>query len=752
MRARERAPRARPPPPRGRCPAASPPPSPSPDPRLSPASVALFPPRRRSAAADRLGPELAFLRRLVLDGDWDGADAFVAPLSATRAVDHRAVTAHLRRAAFLELLAGPETRAPDPAEKAAARDDPPDADAIVAALRELRPVLEPRDPRNFDALCALVALPRVADHPEFADWSRSRGRLAAFDAVRRELEPVYPRNERERERERARDGRARALGAALAETYEYERPPAGSAGRSRVAQPPPPARFPGRSEEAAKRPEDDSRRDGHRRSLARANEKKALEETGRSDSGARRWSFAGRVVAEADAGVRCVALAPAGARLPGTTTTKSPDADDSESESESESESDASFVRAIGGAVACATSTRVVRVVSLSPSGGASGDDGIRESATDSSTGKKNRNRERFGRRLVVASTRDAHPPPCSVYALAWGLDPDDDRGGRDTLIATGANDGSVRLARLRYDDASDGLAFFHAPPLESPFRVPLEGRGGHDGAVRAAAFASRRRLVTGGAGDNAPRVWELGEGSQTRGGCSILPAHATRVVAAVADWDKAYGSNGSGIGAARSTLNLAATASADGEVRVWDLRAGAGGGSSSGYVVRAGGGVGGDPGGPAARSSSLASLSLRGDLVAVGFDDGRVAVLDARRAETNASLAAGARTGAADRATLWGAKAHDGECRSVDLGGGFGFGFGSGNNGTNGSSRCALLTAGFDGAVRVWADAAEERSLAWSDDRAHGDKIVAARWGADGAFASCGVDKTVRAWRPEGP
>ena len=151
-------------------------------------------------------------------------------------------------------------------------------------------------------------------------------------------------------------------------------------------------------------------------------------------------------------------------------------------------------------------------------------------------------------------------------------------------------------------------------------------------------------------------------------------------------------------------------------------------------------------------RSSSLASLSLRGDLVAVGFDDGRVAVLDARRAETNASLAAGARTGAADRATLWGAKAHDGECRSVDLGGGFGFGFGSGNNGTNGSSRCALLTAGFDGAVRVWADAAEERSLVWSDDRAHGDKIVAARWGADGAFASCGVDKTVRAWRPEGP
>ena len=104
---------------------------------------------------------------------------------------------------------------------------------------------------------------------------------------------------------------------------------------------------------------------------------------------------------------------------------------------------------------------------------------------------------------------------------------------------------------------------------------------------------------------------------------------------------------------------------------------------------------------------------------------------------------------GAADRATLWGAKAHDGECRSVDLGGGFGFGFGSGN-GLHGSSRCALLTAGFDGAVRVWADAAEERSLAWSDDRAHGDKIVAARWGADGAFASCGVDKTVRAWRPE--
>ena len=98
--ARANAPRGRVRPLRARrCPAASPPPSPSPDPAPLPRVRRALPPRRRSAAADRLGPELAFLRRLVLDGDWDGADAFVAPLSATRAVDHRAVTAHLRRAA-----------------------------------------------------------------------------------------------------------------------------------------------------------------------------------------------------------------------------------------------------------------------------------------------------------------------------------------------------------------------------------------------------------------------------------------------------------------------------------------------------------------------------------------------------------------------------------------------------------------------------------------------------------------------------
>ena len=88
--------------------------------------------RRRGERVERLGEELAFLRALVLRGDWDAAETFLEPVADHPGVDHRTLRAHIRRQAFLETFAGPDLGDPD-----AAPD--PDPDVLVAALRELKP-------------------------------------------------------------------------------------------------------------------------------------------------------------------------------------------------------------------------------------------------------------------------------------------------------------------------------------------------------------------------------------------------------------------------------------------------------------------------------------------------------------------------------------------------------------------------------------------------------------------------------------
>ena len=83
--------------------------------------------RRRGERVERLGEELAFLRALVLRGDWDAAETFLEPVADHPGVDHRTLRAHIRRQAFLETFAGPDLGDPD-----AAPD--PDPDVLVAAL------------------------------------------------------------------------------------------------------------------------------------------------------------------------------------------------------------------------------------------------------------------------------------------------------------------------------------------------------------------------------------------------------------------------------------------------------------------------------------------------------------------------------------------------------------------------------------------------------------------------------------------
>ena len=164
----------------------------------------------------------------------------------------------------------------------------------------------------------------------------------------------------------------------------------------------------------------------------------------------------------------------------------------------------------------------------------------------------------------TLLRVRDVHgaAADCSIYALAWG---DDAKfGGTHSLIATGGNDGSVGVTRLRWsDDFADSLRLVAV----GDGAAKVNPRAHRGGAVRGVAFLNPTSVVSGGGGDYSPRVWNLGEAGEVMPDeCEReLRAHGSEIVGVCADWGSFAG--------AGSTENFAATASADGEVRVWDLR-----------------------------------------------------------------------------------------------------------------------------------------------------------------------------------
>ena len=174
--------------------------------------------RRRGGSAATLCDALAHLRRLVLDGRWAAAEAFAAPedhASSHPSVDHDAVRARLRTQAFLELMD----------DQSAVPAAAPDPDALVKALGHIREVCGEDEEENADEdvrratgtfghpdeeeppmrlqsqklptptfrdACAVLALGDVRAHPPLRAWTRARGRLATFEALARELAPLYP--------------------------------------------------------------------------------------------------------------------------------------------------------------------------------------------------------------------------------------------------------------------------------------------------------------------------------------------------------------------------------------------------------------------------------------------------------------------------------------------------------------------------------------------------------------------------------
>jgi len=730
--------------------------------------------RRRGGSAANLCDALAHLRRLVLDGRWAEAEAFAAPeddKSSHPSVDRACVRAHVRTQAFLELLddASLETAAaPDPDALVAALErlrevcDDEDADAEEARVEAYgeatRDVVTKRRAPTFRDACAVLALGDVRAHPPLRAWTKARGRLETFEAVKSALAPLYPESDAN-----AFDGalfnrrRRKPNGALLPGALELALRRAvahatGDDGNSSVSLRSAlgfelgdvPELGAGEGVESFKRGEDEDEDDATMKSVSpsffvssatstqllhedlmgafretdanvkvKVNVKEERDSTRRRTdddalTSSPRFALVGDVV-RADAGVRCLT------RCPRVFNPR-------------ESSDRGGGV----GAFAAATSSRVLHVIA--DAGGARGC-------------------KTFSRRLD-----DAHAGPCSVYAVAWAAA---DNGGGG-VVATGANDGGLALTEVRYTDGAFPEGSLDEKREAFRFGGSCVTRNAvRGGAIRAVAFvgaaaspqdsgdfdsgdellraADARLVVAAGEGDFKPRAWQMDESGLAFAGPSFsLGAHGAPVIAAAADPDTRW---------------LLFTASRAGEAFLWDLRESRG--ARENLAARPS--LRCDVAGACGDGASLSSATIRGGRFAFGFQNGGVAAADARRGCNSVAFGGVKRVnafGGAGSSVVWSDVVHPGfECRSVDIAP-RGSSVSSGGS-RNDSYACAafqspflILSGGFDGRVALSDASSNGRGSVWSCENAHADKVTAARFDARGAgFVSCGVDRVVKAW-----
>ena len=136
---------------------------------------------------DEYGNDLMFLRALILDGQWRDAENFIKPLALQPhdQFDAPRVLFEIRRQRFLELVDG--------------RDHEAATSALADGLKQLEGKCSKEE---FNKLCYCLTLEQLSDHPDYADWTPFRGRLACFESIRHEFDRVLSQQWTE-QRERA---------------------------------------------------------------------------------------------------------------------------------------------------------------------------------------------------------------------------------------------------------------------------------------------------------------------------------------------------------------------------------------------------------------------------------------------------------------------------------------------------------------------------------------------------------------------
>eukprot|EP00466_Bigelowiella_natans_P007731 jgi/Bigna1/131748/aug1.15_g6456 len=137
------------------------------------------------------GKEVSYLRRLILDGQWEDAENFLVPVKAevTLKIREKCEIGNLggdleriqflfHRQRFLELIYKQSL-----------------GNAVMELVDEVKKFEGKCSEREFQQLCYCLTLKNLNDHPDFRTWTPHRGRAICFDDVLPYIESVYGANQ-----------------------------------------------------------------------------------------------------------------------------------------------------------------------------------------------------------------------------------------------------------------------------------------------------------------------------------------------------------------------------------------------------------------------------------------------------------------------------------------------------------------------------------------------------------------------------
>lgn len=115
-----------------------------------------------------------FLRQLIIDGNWDAALDFVEPLQDIRDFDFCRFKYLILKYKYFELLC-------IKTEPGYMYNNEFTVEELVECLQLLEPLCP--NPEDYRHLCALLTLPKLGDHAQFAHWNPSGARVECFNNI-----------------------------------------------------------------------------------------------------------------------------------------------------------------------------------------------------------------------------------------------------------------------------------------------------------------------------------------------------------------------------------------------------------------------------------------------------------------------------------------------------------------------------------------------------------------------------------------
>ena len=119
--------------------------------------------------------ELSFLRKLIIEGNWEEAENFLLPLKSNINFEYNKAISSLKLQKIYEVI---ETRSADINQE-----------KIILELKDIKNFLSEGE---FRELLDLLNKNSIKEIPKYKDWTVNRGRLKTFENIK-ELFKVVPR-------------------------------------------------------------------------------------------------------------------------------------------------------------------------------------------------------------------------------------------------------------------------------------------------------------------------------------------------------------------------------------------------------------------------------------------------------------------------------------------------------------------------------------------------------------------------------